>query len=139
MCFPSTLQPEGSISLRGVTLAKSPALDQNRAEQNGAGERTAQDGRDYNRTGQERKDQTEQGGKGEDRTKQNRNKTDECSRDALSHSARSVSGLIKTCFNLSTVAIFVHIQSFVCPLLFLVFWVHHMLKTPLASYYTVFV
>lgn len=39
MCFPSTLQPEGSISLRRVTLANSPSLDQNRAEQNGAVER----------------------------------------------------------------------------------------------------
>lgn len=57
MCFPSTLQPEGSLRLLGVTLANSPALDQNRAEQNRAGEGTGRDGRDYSRTGQEGTDQ----------------------------------------------------------------------------------
>ena len=72
MCFPSALQPERSISLRGVTLANSPGLDQTRAEQNGAGERAVQDWGDYNRTGQEGRDQTQQGGRGEDRTRQNR-------------------------------------------------------------------
>lgn len=75
MCFSSTLQPERSISLHGETLANSPALDQNRAEQNRAGERTVQDGRDYNRTGQERKDQTERGGKGESQDKAEHEKT----------------------------------------------------------------
>lgn len=102
MCFPSTLQPEGSISLRGVTLANSPALDLNRAEQNVAGERTVQDGRGYNRTGQERKDQTEQGGKGEDRKKQNRKRqTSEVGMPPaiLQDAVSAVSGLIKTFFN----------------------------------------
>lgn len=32
MCFPSTLQPGRSVSLRGVTLARSPALDLDRTE-----------------------------------------------------------------------------------------------------------
>ncbi|TKS86418.1 hypothetical protein D9C73_020535 [Collichthys lucidus] len=70
---PPPQQPEGSISLRRVTLANSPSLDQNRAEQNGAVEREQyKTGRDYNRTGQERKDQREHGRKAKDGTEQDR-------------------------------------------------------------------
>lgn len=82
MCFPSTLQPEASIVLRRMTLATSPALDQNRAEQQPkekkerAGERTVQDGRDYSRTGQERRDQREQGGEAVDMDEVREGKTD---------------------------------------------------------------
>lgn len=68
MCFPSTPQPEGSISPHGVTLAHIPALDHYRAEQNGARGRTGLDGRDYSETGQERIDQIERGRKDEGRT-----------------------------------------------------------------------
>ncbi|KAG8013597.1 hypothetical protein GBF38_022050, partial [Nibea albiflora] len=70
-------QPEGSISLRRVTLANSPSLDQNRAEQNGAVQReqyktgeitTELDGKE--------KDQREQGRKAKRQDETERENTD---------------------------------------------------------------
>lgn len=99
MCFPSTLQLERSISLCGVTLANSPALDHNTAEQNG-GRRTNSARRERlqcSRTGQEGEDQTETGRERRRQDEPEQEKTDEWSRDALGHdkiSIRAYTGML---------------------------------------------
>lgn len=79
MCFPSTLQLERSISLCGVTLANSPALDHNTAEQNGGRRKNSarRERLQCNRTGQEWEDQTETGRERRRQDEPEQEKTDE--------------------------------------------------------------
>ena len=92
MCFPSTLQLERSISLCGVTLANSPALDHNTAEQNGGRRKNSarRERLQCNRTGQEGEDQTETGRERRRQDGPEQEKTDEWSRDALGHDKISI-------------------------------------------------